>query len=276
MKTLGVLMLSLTLGCGGATSPADAGHDAARDTIDAGALDVGTDAPVSDAFVPQVGCAGRDYLFCEDFESGAGTALPSGWVVGGGWMDGDPSVSSSVAHTGTRSLRSATAMSGQHRAEHPLDALGAARGHHWGRVFYRVATPAFVPASGVVHNTMVGLLGSTECRVVDTVESTSGAHQFLFNIPDDSCCVGSGYDFRSYDGDWHCAEWHVDAEAQSFQFFFDGTEVTDLTFTRSDSNAHIESFAAIALGWRNYQTATTPYESYFDDLALDDARIGCD
>jgi hypothetical protein len=168
-------------------------------------------------------------------------------------------------------------MSGQHRAEHSLAMLGAARGHHWGRVFYRVDAPAFIPSSGVVHNTMVGLLGSTECRVVDTVISTSGAHQFLFNIPDDSCCVGSSYDYHSYDGAWHCAEWEINAADQSYRFFFDGTEVTSLAVMYgSDMRAHIEAFNTLAVGWRNYQTATTPYQSYFDDIAIDDTRIGCD
>lgn len=280
-----IAIVLVMIGCTATPVGSDVGPDAPRVLVDAAASadapgidapDVGSSDAGHDAYAAPIGCAGHDYLFCEDFESAAGTALPSGWVVGSGWMDGNPSVSSSVAHTGTRSLRSASAMAGQHRAEHPLAALGDARGHHWGRVFYRVATPAFVPSSGVVHNTMVGLLGSTECRVVDTVESTSGAHQFLFNIPDDSCCVGSSYDYHSYDGDWHCAEWYVDASTQSYRFFFDGAEVTSLAFSRTDDHAHIEAFDTVALGWRNYQTATTPYESYFDDLAIDDTRIGCE
>ena len=282
-RPLPLLLVLALVGCP-TEDPSDGGRDVgARDApgLDTPGLDAGgSDAPLSDPMPLDTpapfGCAGRGYLFCEDFESASGSALPAGWVVGGGWMPGDPSVSSTVAHSGTRSLRSATATSGHHRAEHPLDSLGAAAGQHWGRVFYRVATPAFVPSSGVVHNTMVGLIGSVECRVVDTVISTSGDHQFLFNIPDDSCCVGSSYDYQSYDGDWHCAEWYVDAATQSFQFFYDGAEVTDLTFDRSDSNARIEAFETVALGWRNYQEATTPYESYFDDLAIDDTRIGCD
>jgi len=49
-----------------------------------------------------------------------------------------------------------------------------------------------------------------------------------------------------------------------------------LAFDRDDDHAHIEAFGDIALGWRNYQDATTRYESYFDDLAIDDERVGCD
>lgn len=228
------------------------------------------------------GCAGRSYLFCEDFEAADVGALPDGWSVGGGWQMGgtDPTVSDAEHHSGARSLKSAVAIDGQRRAEHPLDALGAARGTHFGRVFYRVKTPAFVPSGGsVVHNTFVALLSSTgESRVVDTVIGSAGSHQFLYNLPDDSCCAGSSYDYTSYDDAWHCAEWHVDASTQSFEYWFDGTEVTDLRFSygAGDTRARMEAFAGIALGWRNYQRPDTAYESYFDDLAIDDARIGCD
>lgn len=226
---------------------------------------------------PGPGCAGRSYLFCEDFESAEVGALPSGWSVGGGWGEGDPSVTDREHHSGNRALASAISNAGQHRAVRSIASLGAARGRHWGRVFYKVAAPAFVPSAGVVHNTMVGLIGSDECRVVDTVVRGDGAHQFLFNIPDDSCCVGSSYDYRSYDGAWHCAEWFVDADDQSYRFFFDGEEVTELAFSYGDNRrAHIEAFETIEVGWRNYQVAGTPYESWFDDLAIDDERIGCD
>ena len=278
-------LLATLAGCG--DSPLSTDASIARDArvleVDARALDgavISPDAspPPLDAGPTLTGCAAHDYLFCEDFESAAPGALPSGWVVGSGWMDGAPSVTDDEHHGGMRALHSAVAQSGQHRAEHSLAMLGAARGHHWGRVFYKVETPFFTPAAGsVVHNTMVGLLGSTECRVVDTVVSSTGAHQFLFNIPDDSCCVGSPYDYRSYDGEWHCAEWEINEAGQSYRFFFDGEEVTSIAVMYgTDMRAHIESFNTLALGWRNYQMATTPYQSYFDDLALDDTRIGCE
>jgi hypothetical protein len=232
----------------------------------------------SDAGVRGTGCEGSTYLFCEDFEDAAPGSLPSGWSVGFGWMDGDPSVTADEARSGTRSLAGALAMAGQRRAEHSLESLGAARGEHWGRVFYKVATPFFMPSGGVVHSTIVGLLAGDECRVVDTVLASDGSHQFLFNVPDDSCCTGSSYDYRSYDGEWHCAEWRVRESDQSYQFFFDGTEVEDIAFSygAGDRRARIEAFENVALGWRNYQTAEMPYQTWFDDLAIDDERIGCE
>lgn len=240
----------------------------------------GADAPAVDAASGGAGCAAHDYLFCEDFESATPGSLPAGWSVGGGWQSEDtqPQVSAAHAHGGSQSLRSSLAISGQRRAEHALDDLGVSRGVHWGRVFYRVEAPAFVPSSGVVHNTMLALLGGGEARVVDTVIGTSGDHQFLYNIPDDSCCVGSSYDYRTYDGDWHCAEWQVDRTTQSYRFFLDGAEVTDLAFSHGagSTRAAMDEFQTVALGWRNYQTPDVPYDSYFDDLAFDDVRVGCE
>jgi hypothetical protein len=158
-----------------------------------------------------------------------------------------------------------------------LSSLGATAGTHWGRIFYKVKTPFPLPSGGVIHNTLVGLRGSDESRVVDTVVNSNGDHQFLYNLPDDSCCSGSAYDYRSYDGGWHCAEWYIDATTQSFRFFFEGAEVTSIGFqNRPNGEARIEQFSSIAVGWINYQTPDPPYyEAWFDDLAIDDNRIGC-
>jgi hypothetical protein len=246
----------------GATSARDAG-DAAIEPADAG----------TDAAAIGVGCEGRDYLFCEDFESATPGTIPDGWAFDDGWRDGDPTVTDTEHRTGAHALRSALAETGQRRIRHALSSLGGARGRHWGRIFYKVETPFFV--GGYVHSTMVGLIGSRECRVVDTVLGPSGSHQFLFNLPDDSCCAGSSYDYHSYDDEWHCAEWFVDASTRSYRFYFDGDEVTDIAFDGRD-DAFIEDFSAISIGWRNYQTADPPYRSYLDDLAIDDERIGCD
>jgi hypothetical protein len=40
---------------------------------------------------------------------------------------------------------------------------------------------------------------------VDSVESSDGTHQWIYNLPDDSCCTGSAYDW-TFDINWHCAE----------------------------------------------------------------------
>jgi len=224
------------------------------------------------------GCA--DYLFCEDFELGNAGETPPGWTEHAGWDGGGSRavLSTEDAHGGSQSLKGAVGTNGQYRIEHDLDMLGDAGSNHWGRIFYKVKTP--VALDGMyVHNTFVAFgrpdaANGNESRLVDTVVDPQGAHQFLFNVPDDSCCVGSSYDY-SYEGGWHCAEWYVDGATESFRFFYDGTEVTDIAFMGTDG-AHIDSFESIIVGWINYQSPSVPNEGWFDDLAIDDTQIGCD
>ncbi len=219
------------------------------------------------------------YLFCEDFEQGNPGEPPPGWTERAGWDQGGSRavLASDEKHSGAQSLRSAIGINGQYRIEHDLGMLGDARGHHFGRIFYKVKTP--VSLDGIyVHNTFVAFgramsENGNESRVVDTVMAPDGTHQFLFNVPDDSCCVGSAYDY-TYDETWHCAEWYVEASTASFRFFYDGTEVTDLAFM-GVAGAHIEAFESIVVGWINYQSPSVPNEAWFDDLAIDDVRIGC-
>ncbi len=221
-----------------------------------------------------------DYLFCEDFEDGTPGETPPGWTEHFGWDQSGSraQLSNEQAHGGEQSLKSAVGTNGQFRVEHDLAELGDAVSHHWGRIFYKVKTP--VSLDGMyVHNTFVAFgrpetSNGAESRLVDTVMAPDGTHQFLFNVPDDSCCAGSSYDF-TYDDAWHCAEWYVDGATASFQFFYDGTEVTDIALS-GVGDAYIEDFTSIIVGWIDYQSPSTPNEGWFDDLAIDDSRIGCD
>ncbi len=164
-----------------------------------------------------------------------------------------------------------------------MSALG---GSHWGRIFYKVQTPAPMPTSGVVHSTLVAgaavspVSGNIEVRVVDTVEDTTGHHQFLYNVqPDTRAEFGTGSDYSwTYDGRWHCAEWHVDYATQSYHFYFDGAEVTSIAITNGAGN-FVDSeipavFTSLSVGWNNYQTSTPGFVAWFDEIAVDRARPG--
>jgi hypothetical protein len=219
------------------------------------------------------------YAFCEDFEEGSPGETPPGWTEHAGWDQGGSRavLSAEEKHGGAQSLKGAVGTNGQYRIAHALDALGPLASHHWGRIFYKVKTPVALDGQ-YVHNTFLAFgrpesSNGSESRVVDTVVDPSGNHQFLFNVPDDSCCAGSSYDY-AYDSEWHCAEWYVDGAAQSFRFYYDGTEVTDIAFDGVEG-AHIADFDSVIVGWINYQSPSTPNEGWFDDLAIDDERIGC-
>jgi hypothetical protein len=217
------------------------------------------------------------YKLCETFESGSVGALPSGWTAYNGYgtdaMKG-VGLANDQAHSGTMALKSSSMVPGEQRVQKSLAALGATASKHWGRIFYKVQSPAPKTSGGVYfHTTMVALEGTTESRVVDSVQNPSGAHQWIYNVPDDSCCPGSAYDW-TFDADWHCAEWYVDVTAKSYRFFSDATEVTSLAFT-GNANAKMSSYTAIVVGSIFYQTPPSPFVLWLDDLAINDTQIGC-
>lgn len=229
-------------------------------------------------------CSDANLIVCETFEDVDAGSLPAGWQ-----KSGDVGVDTTEAHSGTGSLRTAAAENGARRmtlSDARVQALG---GTHWGRVFYKVQTPAPAPDSGVIHSTLVAgsaespLGGNIEVRVVDTVENTEGFHQYLFNVqPSERGEFGRGssYDYR-YDGEWHCTEWFVDHATQAYRFFVDGTEITSIAIMNGASNFQNSEipavFESISVGWNNYQGAPDGgFVAWFDDLALGPSQVGCD
>ena len=87
------------------------------------------------------GCA---YKLCENFESGAVGALPTGWTAyngyGGDAMKG-VALASDQAHSGAMSLKSSSMVPGEERIQKSLAALGTTASKHWGRIFYKVQSP---------------------------------------------------------------------------------------------------------------------------------------
>ena len=216
------------------------------------------------------------HKLCEDFETGATGALSDGWTKLKGYGAGaasDVGLAGDQFHSGKQALKSSSMATGQTRAQRSLSALGATASKHWGRIFYKVQSPATKPSSGVLHVTFVGLMGNSENRVVDIVENTQGKHQWLYNNPDDNGSLGSAYDW-TFDDAWHCAEWFVDVGAKSYKFFSDSKEVPSIGFT-GKNDAQMSDYKSIIVGAEFYQMPPTPFVMWFDDLAIDDKQVGC-
>jgi hypothetical protein len=225
------------------------------------------------------GCAAGKYKFCEDFETGTVGKLPTGWTQYNGFGPASPenaALATDQAHSGKMSLKTNDlGLKGAARAMKSLAGLGDITTRHWGRIFYKVQVPDPKPTSGVIHTTWVTLLSAEGTNhVVDTVEETSGMHQWLYNRTD-SCAVGSPYDWK-YDNPWHCAEWYVDGPASTYRFFSDSTEVTSIDFTGKTCTKVSDGYTAVIVGSTTYQTPLPGARIiWFDDLAIDDNRIGC-
>ncbi len=263
-----------TLGAGGTATGGTAGSGGGGSS-EGGAA--GTSSGAGGAAPASAGCAGTKYKLCEDFESGNVGEYPTGWTVFQGYSAGaasDVGLSTEQFHSGKMALKSSSTDKGQRRVQKALAALGATASKHWGRIFYRAKSPEVKPPSGVLHVTWVGLYGTGENRIVDIVENTSGKHQWLYNNPNDQGSLGSSYDW-SFDDAWHCAEWYIDVSTKSYRFFSDSTEVTQISFMNK-ADAQMSDYKNIIVGGTFYQTGLSgPFTIWFDDLAIDDARIGC-
>jgi len=201
--------------------------------------------------------------------------IPTGWTALKSYGPAEGvALANDQAHSGSKSVKTSTMTTGAQRIQLSLASLGALATNHWGRLFYKVQTPApRGTGNAYYHVTFAALQGTTENRVVDTVEDPNGKVQYIFNVPDDSCCTGSSYDW-THDDKWHCAEWHVDVSAKSYKFFIDGKEVTQIGFT-GNSNAKMSNYTALGIGAIFYVNPTGPWTSWIDDVALNDTQIGC-
>jgi len=223
-------------------------------------------------------CSGKTYKLCEDFENGSVGSLPTGWTSFKGYGDASPqdqTLSSDEFHSGGKALMSNSAQFGVSRIQKDISALGATASKHWGRIFYKVKSPAAKDPANYLHVTFVSLFGASENRVVDTVSMTnSNTHQWLFNNPNDQGGTASKYDW-TFDAAWHCAEWFVDVGTKSYRFFSDAQEVKELAFVGQDNQ--MSNYKTLIVGATHYQkdTLSGPFIVWFDDLAIDDAQIGC-
>ncbi len=242
------------------------------------------DAASSDGAPAAVGCAGKSYKLCEDFESSTAGQTPTGWTVLDGYGANPPKtvVAADAFHSGAHALKTSSSVSGASRVQRSLAGLGATAGTHWGRIFFKVQSPAPQLTSQGPHATFVALQGNlraNELRVVDTQQATNGKVQLLANTPDDQCCTGTDFKYTLYDGAWHCAEWHVDPAAQSYRFFLDSAEITALKFDYGAGSTKANmpaAFTAVGLGTIFYTpTLPSPLVTWFDDLAIDDQQVGC-
>jgi hypothetical protein len=163
---------------------------------------------------------------------------------------------------------------------------------HWGRVRYKVLLP--VP-DAFVHSTIVALYGvgpttgPQEVRVVDTVkedkdgfnnDGNGSRFQYLYNVQPNGAEFGKGSDYNwKFDGEWHCAEWHIDGPTQSYDFYIDGQHIDQISIANGPGNyAGSEipnAFSEVRVGWTNYQSAPPGFTAWVDDIALDNDRIGC-
>jgi hypothetical protein len=227
-------------------------------------------------------CAGSAFAICEGFEGAADGAFPSDWGPRGDeWGEGVIGVASDDKMRGAKSLKVDGGNNGQHFMDYKQP-LGALASHHYGRVFMKVAVPAPWPSGGVLHADFIeglgpGPDGGTHNVRWGVVENTEKMFQWIYNVQpsngDPEFAEGTSYVY-AWSGEWQCIEWTYDEPSQSGTLWIDGAEIPIVP--GENHAAELPVFESLGVGLANYQDAGEGFTVWFDELAYDDERIGCE
>lgn len=229
-------------------------------------------------------------IISEDFESTPVGSIPQGFTKTGAIM-----VVDDVAHSGKHSLRMDPAVKGPRRITKTGPEIAALGGEHWGRLYYKVKLPVPAPApvegktNPSIHATFVSGNATSplaqdpiEVRLMGMGIRSDTSFRYLYNVQTRKGRGEFGVSAKSpsnFTDKWVLAEWHVDYATQTYQFFVDGQEITDIAvkngagkFEKSEIPA---AFDDLSFGFINYQPATGEgFTVWIDDLALGKQRLG--
>ena len=227
-------------------------------------------------------CESAGLAICEGFEDADDGAFPAGWGARGDeWGEGVIGVASDDARRGLKALKVDGGNNGQHFMDYK-GPLGELASHHYGRVFLKVAVPAPWPADGVLHADFIeglgpGPKGGTHNVRWGVVEFTSMMMSWIYNVqpsngdPEFAESTPAEY---TWTGEWQCIEWFYDEPSQSGSLWID-----DVLLPNTPGQSHaaeIPVFSSLGVGLANYQAAGAGFTVWFDELAYDPERIGCD
>ncbi|MBE1495220.1 hypothetical protein H4696_002320 [Amycolatopsis lexingtonensis] len=227
---------------------------------------------------PPAGCA--DTAFCDDFEQQTGGTPGGRWTVGAANCQGTGTVTvdSSVAHSGTRSVK-VTGQGGY--CNHAF--LGTAvtgSGVLYGRFWVRHTT-----ALPTGHVAFLAMRDSTDGRDL----RAGGQNRALqWNRESDDATLpaqspaGVAQSVPLPTGAWSCFEFRLDGAAGQLRTWLGGTEVPGLVVDGVPTADVDQQWLArswhpavtdLRLGWESY--AGDADTLWFDDVAVGGSRIGC-
>ena len=127
------------------------------------------------------------------------------------------------------------------------------------------------------HSLKISAANNGERRIY--AGGTVGKHQFFYNVQPSGSEFGKGSAYNyTFDGNWHCAEWHIDKPTQSYHFYYDNVEVS-VAISNGAGNYNgsdiLSVFSQVHVGWNNYQSAPPGFVAWIDEVAMDVNRIGC-
>jgi hypothetical protein len=229
-------------------------------------------------------CATAGVRFCEDFESG--TFNPSRWTQ--------------LTHNGTLTIDALHVARGNKAMHaHVEDAAGNearlrnttefAANHYPGNTYFGRVFAYVTPAASVTHNGFIdtaGTLpnpdgGTTPLSANYGVDMVNRAFVDHFGLKDGATVLfdtGARSTTPIPIAEWHCWEWKWDGQNNEEHFWLDENEVTDAAVLSNKNWYAPQPFEYLEIGPRLYHTEDggfPAYDVWFDEIALNDTRIGC-
>lgn len=247
-------------------------------------------AAAAETPAPAGSAAPAQLFLAEGFEGAPVGGIPKGFT-----KDGPVRVVDDVAHSGHKSLRIDAAVKGPRRINKVGPEVAAVGGEHWGRLYFKVDQPVPTlpdPAEGKkvssVHITFISGKAASpafddpiEARLMGCSFNGAGAVSYLYNVQTakrGEFGLSTKPRFR-FTSEWTLAEWHVDHATQTYQFFLNGEEVKEVSFSKGagkfEKSEIPAAFQSLSFGFINYQPTQTPgFTVWIDDLAVARTRIG--
>lgn len=230
---------------------------------------------------PGAGCDTGTVL-CDDFESQTGTAPSGAWTVTSQDCSGSgtATVDSSVAHSGSRSIK-ITGAAGYCNHVFVRAAVPAAGAARFGRFYVRHTTP--LPAAHVTFLAMRDTNdGNTDLRMGGQNAALQWNRQSDDATLPEQSPAGVALSRPLPVNVWTCVEFRVDGAAGHLQTWVDGTDVTGLQVDGVPTpdvdrqwlaKTWRPSLTDFRLGWESYGDGADTL--WYDDVALGASRIGC-
>ncbi len=282
MRLLAVLTLATLAACSGMATGDDSGvpdsgmpqPDSGQQPPpnDSGVPDSGSTLPMDagvpdagpfDAGAPDAGAVACQALLCEDFE---GKVLDSGvWTVDEGYTAASTmTVDSTVFAHGAHSAHAHVTGTDQgHAYLEETQTFPALKDGLWGRASFMTDIP-----SSAGHTAFASVLNGTQSLL--EVGISNGKWQLTFYEPGQEHPVG--YNTSVPVHEWVCLEWHLQRNADPLiEVFIDGGSAAKYGYT----NQSVPEFTQLRFGFENHSVNDGGTDSYWDDVAINDARIGC-
>merc|ERR1711951_300951 len=153
-------------------------------------------------------------------------------------------------------------------------------GNHWGRIWMKLDAQSLTANLG--HWVAVaGGVGGNQIRMLDINSNEAGKVVFQLGWQDDAYQkVTSWSNKYSLSSEWVCYEWHMDPNAQTFDFYVEGNAVTWEQPSGIGSNVPVgrslpQSLDWIGFGVESFGGAATTIAGLFDDIIVSANRVGC-